>query len=285
MNTASSLVKSVRIPPRPEILVDIANEINSPNPDIDRVAAALKKDVTLYGAILRLVNSPALGFSNVRSIDHAILLLGFARVGQLAQAIALRNQLGVGVRMDRFWDTAAEVADVTASLALKFTGISIEDAYTVGLFHDFGIPVMMQSFPDFKSLMAAVNQDQSLNLATAETERYGFNHYEAGFELGKTWFVPESLNWTILLQPQLDEVLAEKIVIDDAERVRTLLSLLELAKNISGTYRKFWRSNNDASAASVAPAALKFLNIDEVEYRELREDMMRELGKTSSQRS
>jgi HD-like signal output (HDOD) protein len=278
MNSAEALAKAVKIPPRPEVLIDISNEINKPNPDIDRITVAIKKDVTLYGAILRLVNSPLLGGNGVKTIDRALMLLGLKRIAQIAQVVALQNQLGSKLSINRFWDTAAEVAEICAALARKFTGLPTEEAYTVGMFHDFGIPLMMQSFPDYKTLLNEANKNTAIPLAEAETQRYGFNHYDVGFELGRIWCVPAHLNQAIRFQPALAAVFADRVVVDDIDTIKTLLALLEMAKNISATHRKMWRVDDNADLG-VDLAVLEHLEIEPEDYVELREDMVLSLSR------
>ena len=279
MNSAEALAKAVKIPPRPEVLIEISGEINKPNPDIDRIAAAIKKDVTLYGAILRLVNSPLLGGNGVKTIDRALMLLGLKRIAQIAQVVALQNQLGSKLSINRFWDTAAEVAEICAALARKFTGLPTEEAYTVGMFHDFGIPLMMQSFPDYKGLLNEANKNPSVDLAEIETQRYGFNHYDVGFELGRIWCVPEHLNQAIRFQPDLPAVLSDRVVVDDIDTIKTLLALLDMAKNISATHRKLWRTEDDSAGVGVDPAVLEHFELEAEDYVELREDIVLSLNK------
>jgi HD-like signal output (HDOD) protein len=277
MSSAEALAKAVKIPPRPEVLIEISSEINKPSPDIDRITAAIKKDVTLYGAILRLVNSPLLGGNGVKTIDRALMLLGLKRIAQIAQVVALQNQLGSKLSINRFWDTAAEVAEICAALARKFTGLPTEEAYTVGMFHDFGIPLMMQSFPDYKTLLNEANKTGQ-PIADAETQCYGFNHYDVGFELGRIWCVPAHLNHAIRFQPQLSAVFADRIVVDDIDIIKTLLALLEMAKNISATHRKMWRVD-DNSGLGVDPVVLEHLEMEPEDYVELREDIVLSLSK------
>jgi len=238
----------------------------------------------LYGAILRLVNSPMLGGNGVKTMDRAIMLLGLKRVAQIAQVVALQNKLSSGkLRINRFWDTAAEVADITSELAGRFSGLPAEDAYTVGMFHDFGIPLMMQAFDDYKTLLAEANQNTAISLAEIETQLYGFNHYDAGYELGRIWCVPAHLNQTIRLQPQLEALFADKIVVDEIDTVKTLLALLEMAKNISNTHRKLWRPQDDSADVGVHAVALNHLDIEAADYVEIREDFL--LALTQQQRS
>jgi HD-like signal output (HDOD) protein len=274
MNSAEKLAKTVKIPPRPEALIEISAEVNRPDPDIDRIAAAIKKDVTLYGAILRLVNSPLLGGNGVKTIDRALMLLGLKRIAQIAQVVALQNQLGSKLSINRFWDTAAEVAEICAALARKFTGLPTEDAYTVGMFHDFGIPLMMQAFPDYKTLLNDANKNAASHLSDIENARYGFNHYDVGFELGRVWCVPPHLNETIRFQPELPAIFADRVVVDDIDTIKTLLALLEMAKNISATHRKLWRAQDDASGLGIDPVVLVHLELEPEDYVELREDMV-----------
>ncbi|MET0378043.1 MAG: HDOD domain-containing protein [Spongiibacteraceae bacterium] len=279
MSGAAALANSIRIPPRPEVLIEISREMESSHPDIDRIAAVLKRDVTLYAAILRLVNSPAFGQArNVVSIDRAIMLLGLMRVAQIVQVTTLQTQLGKVMQLNRFWDTAAEVAELMSSLAQQFTGLSTEDAYTVGMFHDFGVPLMMQAFPDYKTLLQQANQTPLSNLVAQETETYGFTHYDVGYELGKIWGVPNILNQAIRFQPQIDDVFADKIALDDSETIKTFLALLDMAKNISSTYRKFWRTQQDHSQLGVSVDSLAHLGLKDGEFTELREDFLHRLN-------
>ncbi|MDB6061414.1 MAG: hypothetical protein JWM78_1517 [Verrucomicrobiaceae bacterium] len=280
---AAALASSIRIPPKPEILMEISREVESQNPDMARIATVLKRDVTLYGAILRLVNSPSLGLArNVTSIDRAIMLLGLVRIAQIVQVTTLQNQLGKAMQLNRFWDTAAEVADIMSTLAQQFTGLSTEEAYTVGMFHDFGIPLMMQAFPDYKALLQQANQSSVMCLAAEETDRYGFNHYDVGYELGKIWCVPDSVNHAIRFQPHIDDLFADKIAVDDDETVKAFSALLDIAKEISGTYRKLWRTEDDSDLTSVNPLSLQYFGIEHADFIELREDYLHRLDRQSS---
>jgi len=277
MNTAVKLATTLRIPPRPDALTQIFNEINSNDPDLGRIGQLIKKDVTLFGAILRLVNSPAIGFSNVKTIDRAIMLLGIKRIAQLAQVLALQQNLSAKLKMNRFWDTAAEVAEIASTIARQFTGLSPDDAYAAGMFHDFGIPLMTQAFPDFKELMAEANQNPLMCLASMETDRYGFSHYEVGFELGRLWQLPNYINLAIRYQPQFEDVLHDKIAMDDLDTVKSLLAILEMGKNISALYRKFWRSQSPQDSAEINPLAYEYFDLDSTDFVEFRDNYLHEM--------
>ena len=277
MNAVSAIANSISIPPRPEVLVELTREVEGPHPDTDRIAACLKRDVAMYGSVLRIVNSAAFNAGNVSSIERAILLLGLRRVLRIAQVSALQTQLGRRMPIDRFWDSATEVAYVMASLAQQYTGVCKEDAYTVGLLHDFGIPLMMQAFPDFKGLLAEANQNPLLCLAAESNERYGFNHYDVGRELGKLWGIPETLNQAIYLQPQLEAVFGDRVAVDHIEDIKSLLALLDIAKNISKTYRRFWRIADELPENAGSALSLRHLGLTSLELLDLQEHYVEKL--------
>jgi HD-like signal output (HDOD) protein len=260
---AAAVAKKISIPPRPEALETITLELNKSDPDIDRIVAAIKKDVTLYGAVLRVVNSPVMGLQGgVTSIDRAIMLLGLKKVYSLTQVTAMKMGLSKALKMDRFWDSATEVAEIAAKLAHDVSGVSTESAYSVGMFHDFGIPLMMQAFPDYKTFLQTVNENSLLYLPAEEADRYGFTHYDVGYELGKVW------------------LFTDKIAIDELDTIKTLLALLEMAKNISGVYRKFWRMNQAHADAGIDPLLLAHLDLTQAEFFELRDDCLSGLDKS-----
>jgi len=279
MTATATIVNSISIPPRPEILGELSREVELPHPDTDRIAACLKRDVALYGTVLRIVNSAAFNTGGkVISIERAIMLLGLRRILRVAQVSLLQTHLGRHAPIPRFWDTAAEVAYITASLARHYTGVSGDDAYTVGLLHDFGMPLMMQAFPDFRSLLAQVNQDPSRCLASEASDRYGFNHYDVGRELGKLWGLPELLNQAIYLQPQLEAVFSERVAVERIEDIKSLLALLDVARHISKTYRRFWRAADEWPDDAVSAFSLEHLGLTPHDVIDLQEHYLERLA-------
>lgn len=279
MSSAIELATSLRIPPRPDMLKQITEQIGSSSPDLDLIGRLIKKDVTLFGAILRVVNSPAFGFKDVKTIDRAMMLLGIKRIGQMVQVITLQQTLSTKLKMNRFWDTATEVADITSTLATQLTGLSPDDAYAAGMFHDFGIPLMMQAFPEYKELMVEANSDASLSLAALEMKNYGFTHYEVGYELGRQWLLPNLINMAIRYQPQFNDVIGDRIAMDEVDTIKDLMALLEIAKNISATYRKFWRSQDQQTAIDINPLAYQHFDLDAEDFASLRDNYVHEMNR------
>jgi len=193
---------SLLIPACPEVLVELASVMQEQDPDIQLVSDLVNNDVGLYTTLLATVNSPALGLKHcVESIPQAIMLLGQKRTFTLLHSVILRNSLDQHGRMDRFWDTATEVAGLCSRLAAQLTSVNQDKAYSIGMLHDIGIPVMMANFPDYKDFLRDVNSLSLREISAQEVEHYQIDHFTLGYRLAKEWHLPTTVSKTILLQP------------------------------------------------------------------------------------
>jgi HD-like signal output (HDOD) protein len=148
------ILGSISLPACPAIMLDIMSEARKEEPDFNRIARQVGTDPGLSASVLKLVNSPAFRLgSNIGSIHQAVTVLGLKKVLLAVNNLFLRNSVkavssSAKAFLEKFWDKSSCTAEASMMLARVFPGISAEDAYTIGLFHDSGIPVLMQRFPD-----------------------------------------------------------------------------------------------------------------------------------------
>src|SRR3990167_1996043 len=272
-STAETIAKSVRIPPRPEALVLFRQEMASASPNFNKLAAAVSSDVSLSGAVLQIINSPAFGArGKVTSISHACNMRGLVLVEKIVQAVALPGALSKGVSLDRFWDSANEIANLSRILAQKLSGIPADDAYTLGLFHDCGIPLLLQHFPDYKQTLIETNRTNILPATLLEDERFGVNHTQVGHEVALQWFLPETIAEAILYHHQ---DLAEQDGDDPQnDQVYSLIAILKMAEFISATLRKAWRNDDSHELNLIGPRVLQVMGIDQDDFTEICGEVM-----------
>ncbi|OMH35305.1 HDOD domain-containing protein [Motiliproteus sp. MSK22-1] len=274
--SAREIASSFSIPPRPDALIAISNEMKKSTPDAKKIAQSLKTDVTLYATVLKMINSPLFGLRNrVTSVDHATMLLGTTKVFSLVKVTALRTALDSYPGLDRFWDTAKEVAHLSTSLASRLTEIESEDAYTVGMFHDCGIPLMMQKYPDFKELLYQVNANPNLTFSNEQNSQYRVNHYEVGHQLINTWLLPEHICEAIRLQPLYTDAFSRRLDVD--EKVLTLLAILIIAKHISNAFRRMWRIEDNRLKPLPPTAVFDHLGLSEMDFLDIKDKCLEEL--------
>lgn len=263
------------IPSCPEILLELNAEIMKEEPDIQAISDLINKDVGLFGSLLATVNSPALGLKQtVESIPQAIMLLGPRRTFTLLQSVIMRNSLQE-IRLDRFWDTATEVAGLCSYLAIRLTTVNQNHAYSMGMLHDIGIPIMMANFANYKEFLRDVGNVDLRELSTREVEHFQVDHFTLGYRLTKDWHLPTAVSKIILLQPLFEKAFNHSIKVHD--NLLNYLAILILAKDISSEYRHFWRINQEEHTAEHLLPIFEFLEITQHEYQEIKTKLIEQI--------
>jgi len=265
--TLDRLLKGVDIPACPAVLTRLQNEIASPNASLSTIGALIGSDVALAASVLKAANSPAFGLSRkVSTIQQALPVLGMRIITSLVSGIALRNAIGGGPRLDRFWDSSTRVAQLCARLTKEFRGVPADTAYSFGLFHDCGIAVLMGRFPDYRETLQLANSTYDRPFTDIEDERHDTNHAVLGYLLCRNWGLPEEISNAALLHHDLS--IFEPDADTSAAKSRTLVSLATLAAHFVGS---FMRMNEDAIWQRGGTATMAHLGIDENDLYDLRE--------------
>lgn len=153
-------LKGVSIPSCPAVLAQLMDELRQPQVSGKRIAALIGEDVGLAAMVVKSANSPLFGSGRrIGSLDEAIRLLGFGTLTNLVQEALLRTALAApGAALERFWDNSRYTAAASALIARKTGCARAETAYTFGLFHDCGIPLLVSRFPNYKQILGVANQ-------------------------------------------------------------------------------------------------------------------------------
>ncbi len=265
--TISQLLRGIEIPPQPQMLQLISAEKKKEYPDLKKIAAAISKDVALSAAMLRAANSPAFATrGKVTSIHNAVLSLGTKNVIGLVTGLSLRMALaGKGkVNLDRFWDTAADTAIICSVLASKFRVFEPDFAYMLGLFHDVGMALMIQKFPNYLEILRKENLAENKEPITAiEDRHFNTNHTVVGYIVSRSWALPDTLRETILLHHN-DEAFATSGAL--AKQV----GLLTLSEYFCALAQK---RPNDHMWHRFGPVIIELFTLTESDIEDLQDEM------------
>lgn len=227
------LLAGVVIPPRPVVVTAVMQERGSDTPNLRRVAQLISGDVGLSAAVMKTINSPLYGLRRqISSIDQAVNLLGMKNIGALVMGLALRNAVP-SQGLDRFWDSAARTALVASHLAYVLGCTDKEEAHLFGLFHDCGIPLLMQRFPNFRETLQLANNANDRAFTDVEDSRHGTNHTVVGSLLATNWHLPEHLRDAIRLHH--DPSVFQS---DQPSEVLNLIAIGHLAEHIESTFSR-----------------------------------------------
>ncbi|MBP0939644.1 HDOD domain-containing protein [Pseudomonas alliivorans] len=268
------------MPPQPQIMVDLQMEQYMPDPDLGVIARLIAQDPGLSGALLKIVNSPHYGLSNkIASIQKAVNLLGSRTVINLINAQSIKGEMSdeTIVTLNRFWDTAQDVAMTSLTLAKRIGSQAVDESYALGLFHDCGIPLMIKRFPDYMNVLesAYANAGPECRVVDTENEAFDTNHSVVGYYTAKSWRLPDHVTEAIANHHN-----ALTIFQDDSSRnatLKNLLAPLKMAEHICQSYRVLGNQEEDHEWKSIGALVLDYVGLSEYDFEYLRESI-RELG-------
>lgn len=274
------VLQGISVPPQPQIMVDLQMEQVMPNPDLRAIAKLISQDPGLSGALLKVVNSPFFGLANrIASIQQAVNLLGCNTVINLINAQSIRGELTdeAIVNLNRFWDTAQDVAMTCLTLAKRIGYRSPDEAYTLGLFHNCGIPLMLKRFPHYMEVLeqAYANADEHHRVVDTENDQFNTNHAVVGYYTAKSWNLPLHLCEVIASHHNALAIFTEDSGRD--AQLKTLLAILKMAENICDTHRILGNQNEDREWQSIEQLVLEYVGLSEYDFENLRESI-RDLG-------
>jgi HD-like signal output (HDOD) protein len=274
------VLQGISVPPQPQIMVDLQMEQVMPNPDLRAIAKLISQDPGLSGALLKLVNSPFFGLANrIASIQQAVNLLGCNTVINLINAQSIRGELTdeAIVNLNRFWDTAQDVAMTCLTLAKRIGYRSPDEAYTLGLFHNCGIPLMLKRFPNYMDVLeqAYGNANEQHRVVETENDLLNTNHAVVGYYTAKSWNLPLHLCEVIASHHNALAIFTEDSGRD--AQLKTLLAILKMAENICDTHRILGNQNEDREWQSIEQLVLEYVGLSEYDFENLRESI-RDLG-------
>mgnify|MGYP002128952617 CR=1 FL=1 len=276
----SLALQGISVPPQPQIMVDLQMEQYMPDPDLEVIARLISQDPGLSGALLKLVNSPYYGLTNkIASIQRAVNLLGSRSIINLINAQSIKGEMNdeTIVTLNRFWDTAQDVAMTCLTLAKRTGAQAVDEAYALGLFHDCGVPLMLKRFPNYMSVLEQAYANAGPNSRVVDTENTHFNtnHAVVGYYTAKSWRLPGHLTEAIANHHN-----ALAIFSDESSRngpLKNLLAVLKMAEHICASSKVLGNQREDHEWNSIGHLVLDYVGLSDYDFETLKQTI-RDLG-------
>jgi HD-like signal output (HDOD) protein len=197
-----------KIPPIPQSVHDILQQLDSAVSSAHLVGDILSSDPAIGAALVRVVNSAAMGIARrIPTVHEAVSFLGFSTVRGMILRMKLAGLFPPPKARRHCYDTAelwvhstavSAVADVLAKRVNQTAEFDIDPALasTLGLFHDVGRLAVNTLFP---AKVADLRPQKKARGAAHETllarERriFGADHAFIGGLLAAHWQLPEQL--------------------------------------------------------------------------------------------
>lgn len=273
----SRLLKGIDIPPYPAVLKALLEELRRPAPNPVRVARLISQDVALAAGAMKIANSELFTPARpVESIREALALLGLGPVFQGVVTELLRKSLaaaGEGLRLERFWDSAAYGAAVCAQLSTALPGAGRDAAYAFGLFRDCGIPLLLRRFTDYRETLQRANADTRHGFTQVEEARHGTHHAAISCLMARNWGLSDAVSQAILCHHDYS-VLADGAGL--GRETRTLVGLGVIAEQVVAQHL---RQQHDVEWEKGRYLAADFFGLSSASLNDLVNDLLCQLDR------
>ncbi len=182
-----ALFQMCGLPSVPLVYWDLQNEMNSPEPSIERVGQIVEKDPSMSAKVLQVANSAHGSNRRISRISEAVAVLGVENIRSFVLMAGIfetadQSQMPRGFSLEKLWEHGMRVGDFAKRIAEAETQQKelIDDTYTAGLLHDIGLLIIATKMPDeFRQTLQLV-EDEKVSLLRAEKQIFGASHAEIG---------------------------------------------------------------------------------------------------------
>lgn len=222
---AELVSKGIKIPPQPAVLVELQKKLQSDDYDVRSLARIIAQDPGIAAMLFRAARSPVFARGKkMESLDQVLMVIGVKQTFNLVQAMALSAALSDGTRkaFEIFWERSRDVAQMAAIIArdrVSICNVFPDQAYMAGIFHECGVPVLMQRFPDYCGALRLDDACCWPNLME-EDRRFDLDHCSVGYLVARHWGLPDFVCAAVRYHHDLPR--------DELGAVCTLVAILQL---------------------------------------------------------
>lgn len=220
----------IKIPPQPRVLEELRQRVQRKELDVRRLARVIEQDPGVVAMLFKVVANPAYRqhqpFDSVEQILHAV---GVRQTLNLIQAIALSSAGGLGknrLAYETFWSSSQRVGQLAMLIAderIAVCNVFPDQAYLAGIFHDCGVPLLMQRFPTYCQEMMHGRGGDWIDLAE-EDRKFNTDHCVVGYLVARHWSLPDFIANAVRYHHAMNEL-------GDHE-ARSIVAILQLAIDI-----------------------------------------------------
>lgn len=225
----SHLLAGIRIPPQPEVVDTFGKLLEAGECNVGVLAKVLNQDPGIVGLLYKAVASPVYRrHQPFASVERILQVVGLRQTYNLVRAAALASLTDLQrnrALCEAVWARGraiAQFAMVIADERISVCNIFPDQAYMAGIFHDVGILLLTQRFPEY---------GESMHLAPGhwadvkeEDRRFNADHAVVGYVVARHWHLPEFIAEAIRYHHDIREL--------GYHASRTMVAILQLATEL-----------------------------------------------------
>ena len=272
----TKILHGITVPPQPQIIVDIHMEQAMPNPDMAYIAKLICQDVGLAGTILKVVNSSLYGLKNkITSIEQAVNLLGMDSIINISNGLSIKGEMDnkTIVALGGFWDSAMDIASVCATIARQIGYQAPDLAYSLGLFHNCGVPLLIKEYNNYPEIMTKSYQGKDERIIDTENHYLRTNHAVIGYYTAKSWKLPQNFCDVIAQHHNVKDIFDTKLNQGYDPAKKTLLAILKMSEHICSLHSILGNQPKDYEWEVIKSELLEFVGLSVMDFDDIAAEM------------
>jgi HD-like signal output (HDOD) protein len=223
-------VRDIVIPPCPQLLAQLQTELDSADPNPQRVAEIAGGDVAMAAALIKISNSSLYARREpVSSVAQAVAMLGIKPSATILTSFLLRHSIRIDhTLIEHFWESSTRRSLAMAHIARQMYGVDVEVAKTCGLFFHVGIPVMLQGLRGYSGTLVEAMARQDRTFVQTENAAHRTDHAVVGAIVAKTWRLPMVVAHAVRLHHDFSSLSDAGIPV----QVRQLVAIAAIADHL-----------------------------------------------------
>lgn len=222
--------KGITIPPQPRVLIELDQLLAKGTADVRVLARVIAQDPGVSAVLFKVVQNAAFKqFQPFESLEQVLQAIGIKQTANLVRAVALSASIPAKHNQKAFeayWARSraiSELAMIIADERVSVCNVFPDQACLAGIFHECGVPVLMQRFQTYCKDMQL---DRPGHWAELEKEdaRFNADHSVIGYLVGRHWRLPDFICQSIHFHHDMANV--------DSHAARTMVAILQLAAHL-----------------------------------------------------
>lgn len=268
-NSIDQALKGIYIPPQPGIIEQVYNC----GTDLEEIGNIISHDPGVSAAVIKIVNSSVFGLVNkISSIPQAVVMLGVDRVVSILKTLLLRksmDDLNSHIDMTLFWEISVSVASVASTICRQLNLAIADEAYTLGLFHNCGMPILASMHKNYQSVVEDSYSREDGRITSEEFSNFGVHHAAAGYRVARVWNLPKVICLAVKAHHSVDRILDDQSI--ENPTLKTLLCVLKMAEDMVDLPEKLAQCDVDFEWQKISSKVLEFSGLSEYDYEDLRD--------------
>lgn len=277
LHDALKAISGHKIPEIPHEILMLEKELKTKFPNLLEMAKIIEQNTSLSGQVIQLINSPVMKLSlkePITSIRDAVNVLGTDNIYNLIIATAIKDLFNDTELQNDIMNNSVDVAFCMADLSEFVQGITRDEAYMLGLFHNTGALMLAGINPEAYEKIYSNGLSNPNSLLSKEEATFNTNHVYVGVLITKKWHLPlEMINAVMLHHNQTCESIK-------SDKVRAMVAMLKIANAIVAEISLGAYCGNETKQAE--KNAIQELMLDPEDVKEIRIALMSYSHKSES---